>query len=229
MCICICICKCVCICICICIRICVCICICICICMCIYIYIHIYAYIYIYIYIHIHIHMHIFIYIMTYTHLFICKCSRKGLRLFLPGRVRGVTVGLHCLENWVALPVWRDLSNRASFVLCAFRRVEDRPNLLHDSSLLKKTCVRRVVVDKWFPLREASLIESSNPVEVQEENLLVGEQVTRRKSRGGAERLQQNIFLTSRAQKVRSGAEQLRQMIRDRSSPRAENFGAPGS
>ena len=43
------------------------------------------------------------------------------------------------------------LSNMASFVSCVFRRVKDRHDLLHCSPLLKKTCVRQVVLDKWFP------------------------------------------------------------------------------
>ena len=38
------------------------------------------------------------------------------------------------------------------FELCVFRRVKDHPNLLHCSPLLKKICVRQVVLDEWFPL-----------------------------------------------------------------------------
>ena len=34
----------------------------------------------------------------------------------------------------------------------AFRRFKDHRALLHYSPLLKKTCVRQVVLDKWFPL-----------------------------------------------------------------------------
>ena len=52
---------------------------------------------------------------------------------------------------WVALLVC--YSSTAPFsVVCVFRRVTDHHNLLHDSSLLKKACVRQVVLDKWFPL-----------------------------------------------------------------------------
>ena len=42
----------------------------------------------------------------------------------------------------------------ASFALCVFRRVKDHHNidLLNCSPLLKKTCVRQVVLDRWFPL-----------------------------------------------------------------------------
>ena len=36
--------------------------------------------------------------------------------------------------------------------VCVFRRVKDHHNLLEYSPLLKNTCVRRVVLDKWFPL-----------------------------------------------------------------------------
>ena len=43
---------------------------------------------------------------------------------------------------------WHHLSNAtASFVLRVVRRVREHQN--NDS---KKTCVRRVVLDKWFPL-----------------------------------------------------------------------------
>ena len=49
----------------------------------------------------------------------------------------------------------RYFSNTASFVSCEFRRVKDHHSLLHDSSLLKNTCVRRVVLGKWFPLLSA--------------------------------------------------------------------------
>ena len=60
-----------------------------------------------------------------------------------------------------AIPGWHYLSNttcliQASFVLRRFicySRVNDRHNLPIDSSLLKKTCVRQVVLDKWFPLK----------------------------------------------------------------------------
>ena len=53
--------------------------------------------------------------------------------------------GWHYLSN-------ATLSNAASFVLCVFRRVKDHHNLLHSSPLWEKTCVRQVVLDKWFPL-----------------------------------------------------------------------------
>ena len=33
-----------------------------------------------------------------------------------------------------------------------FRHVREHQNVLHSSPLLKKTSVRRVVLDKWFPL-----------------------------------------------------------------------------
>ena len=34
---------------------------------------------------------------------------------------------------------------------CAFRRVKGHRNLRHYSPLSKKSCVRQVVLDKWFP------------------------------------------------------------------------------
>ena len=48
------------------------------------------------------------------------------------------------------------LSNAASFVSCVFHRVKNHHGLLHDSPLLKNTCVRQVVLDKWFPLMAAA-------------------------------------------------------------------------
>ena len=58
---------------------------------------------------------------------------------------------------WVALLDKRYLSNTASFVLWLFRRVKDRHNSLRYSPLLKKSCVRQVVLDKWFPLTKGAL------------------------------------------------------------------------
>ena len=49
--------------------------------------------------------------------------------------------GWHFLSNAI-------LSNAASFVLCLFRCVKDHHNLLCVSPLLKKTRVRRVVLEK---------------------------------------------------------------------------------
>ena len=53
---------------------------------------------------------------------------------------------------WAALFVWRYLSDTASFVLCAAYSVKDQHILPKYSSLLKKTCVRQGVLDKWLPL-----------------------------------------------------------------------------
>ena len=36
--------------------------------------------------------------------------------------------------------------------ICMFRRVKDHHNLLQGSPSLKNACIRRVVLDKWFPL-----------------------------------------------------------------------------
>ena len=55
-------------------------------------------------------------------------------------------------QVWAALLVYRYLSNAASFVLRVVYSVKDHHGLLRDSPLLKKTCIRQVVSDKWFPL-----------------------------------------------------------------------------
>ena len=44
------------------------------------------------------------------------------------------------------------LSNAASFVLCFVSRVKDHYKLLHSSPCLKKSYVRQVVLDEWFPV-----------------------------------------------------------------------------
>ena len=54
------------------------------------------------------------------------------------------TLGRHRLSNRTCLI-------QASFVLCVFRRAKDHHNSPHDSPLLKKTCIRQAVLDKWFP------------------------------------------------------------------------------
>ena len=42
---------------------------------------------------------------------------------------------------------------QASFVLCVFRRLTNHHNnMSYSSPLLKKTWVRQVVLDNWFPL-----------------------------------------------------------------------------
>ena len=53
---------------------------------------------------------------------------------------------------------WRHLSH-AAFIMrprlfaCVFRRVKDHQNLQYYSPLLKKACVRQVVLDNRFPLK----------------------------------------------------------------------------
>ena len=39
----------------------------------------------------------------------------------------------------------------------AFRSVKDHHNLPHYSQLLKRTCVRQVVLDKWLPLTQKTI------------------------------------------------------------------------
>ena len=53
--------------------------------------------------------------------------------------------------SWVAPLVQCYLSNAATLVLCVVCSVRDHPNSLHCSPLLKKACVRQVVLDKCFP------------------------------------------------------------------------------
>ena len=62
-----------------------------------------------------------------------------------------------CIEV-VLIPGWHYLSNaiclmRPRSFYALFRCVNDHHNLLHYSQRLKNTCVRRVVLDKWFPLK----------------------------------------------------------------------------
>ena len=76
--------------------------------------------------------------------------DRAGVALRLGHHLR--RVGL----PWVALLVYRYLSTTASSVLCVFRRVKDHHNLLQYSPPSKKTCVRQVALDKWFPLSSRS-------------------------------------------------------------------------
>ena len=59
--------------------------------------------------------------------------------------------------TWAALLVERYLSNAASSVLCAFRCVKDHHHLPNCLSLLKSTCVRQAVLDKWFLLNYAQV------------------------------------------------------------------------
>ena len=64
----------------------------------------------------------------------------------------------------------------ASFVLCAVYSVKDHHNLQMCSPLLKKTCVRQVVLDKWFPPNPGPLRAASGPLP----QLQPGEGVRRR-------------------------------------------------
>ena len=56
---------------------------------------------------------------------------------------------------------WHYLSNATClmrpclFVFCVVCRAKDHRNSLHDSPILKKACVRQVVLDKWLPLNDA--------------------------------------------------------------------------
>ena len=65
-------------------------------------------------------------------------------------------VGWHYLSN-------ATLSNTASFVLCVFRGVKDHHNLQPYVPLLRKTCVRQVVSDKWLPLMTIANLATARP------------------------------------------------------------------
>ena len=52
----------------------------------------------------------------------------------------------------MALLVSHYLSNTASSVFCTAYSVKDHHKLPNYSPLLRKTCVRQEVLDKWFPL-----------------------------------------------------------------------------
>ena len=90
-------------------------------------------YIYIYIYIYIYVFTYIYIYMHIHTHMCLYVCIY-------------IYIHTSCL------------SNTASCVLCCFRRVKDHHNLLYGSPLLKKICVRHVVLDKRFLLKYAAIL-----------------------------------------------------------------------
>ena len=62
-----------------------------------------------------------------------------------------VLSGITCLKLLVYL------SNKASFVLCVSRRVKDHRNSLQYSPLLRKPCVRQVVLDKCKEIQQKGL------------------------------------------------------------------------
>ena len=69
---------------------------------------------------------------------------RDRRRLGLQADLRG---GLEAVLGW------HYLSNARHNMCCVFvGHVKDHHNLLNYSPLLKNTCVRQVVLDKWFPL-----------------------------------------------------------------------------
>ena len=57
----------------------------------------------------------------------------------------------------MALLVQRCVSNAASF--CSMRVSSCQHNLLGELTPLQNTCVRQVVLDKWFPLIDAVLVQ----------------------------------------------------------------------
>ena len=107
-----------------------------------YIYIYICTYVCIYTCVYIYIYTHVCIYIYIYIYMY-TKILQAAILLQLG-----------------ALLVSRYLSNAASFVFCVVYSVKDHHNSLHCSPLLKNTCVRQVVLDKWFPLIQSSHLVS---------------------------------------------------------------------
>ena len=85
----------------------------------------------------------IYIYIYIYTNIYIYIYIHTSLSLLL------VLVSVF-VTACLALLVSRCLSNTASFVSSAFRRVRDHHGLLHYSPRLKKTSVRQVVLGKFL-------------------------------------------------------------------------------
>ena len=82
------------------------------------------------------------------TKLLIVARSPPGLRSILVF----ATVLSHYCQCWEPkLPPPPSLQSPMLCFLC-FRRVEDQRNSLQVSPLLKKTCVRQVVLGKWVPL-----------------------------------------------------------------------------
>ena len=77
--------------------------------------------------------MHSCAYVYVYIYIYI-------MYLTIPDQTACRTIG------------WRYLSNADSFVFYGITCLVGYLSLLHDSPLLKSTCVRQVVLDKWFPL-----------------------------------------------------------------------------
>ena len=69
-------------------------------------------------------------------------------------RRRRATLGWHYLSNATCMI-------QASFVLCVCFRVKGHHHLLHGSPLLKKSWVRQVALDKWFPLTTATAAQAA--------------------------------------------------------------------
>ena len=132
----------------------------------IYLYVCVYVYIYIYIYIYAYTHMYIcmymciyiyiyiyyvYTYIYIYTHTYIYRSLMGGTTGFLRWSLLTDKV-----PSSVAIG-WQYWSNASCLIrphsCCVFCfRVKDHHDLLHCSPRLKKTRVRRVVLDKWLPL-----------------------------------------------------------------------------
>ena len=82
-----------------------------------------------YIYIVIYVYIYIYIYACTYIHIYI--------------------------YIYIYIVIYVYIYIYIYICICVFRRVRDRHKLLHYSPLVKKTCVRQVVLDDWFSLSAA--------------------------------------------------------------------------
>ena len=79
-----------------------------------------------------------------------CISVRRGSLRKVQGMQRG-SVMYKSSSDYVL----QNLYSTASFVACAAYSVKDHRTLPKYSLLVKKTCVRRVVLDMWFPLKQA--------------------------------------------------------------------------
>ena len=130
--------------------------------MCIYIYIYIHTYIYTYTHIHTHVglfglHFEVHLFVVLFclcVCLFVCVCLVHLLIIIM---IMIIIITIIWFACWGA-PFGRHYLSKAACLM--------RPQLFHacfvvsritmtcdnHSPRLKKTCVRQVVLDKWFPL-----------------------------------------------------------------------------
>ena len=84
--------------------------------------------------------------------MFACRCRRSS-KANLGWHYLSSTTCLIRLIEFATLFATFEKQVVVCFMCCCFCSFRDHHNLLHSSPLLKKkTCVRRVVLDEWFPL-----------------------------------------------------------------------------